>query len=134
MGIGNLNNNFGNLTAGNVNKANNLKNTGKVETTLNNNISNNADSLNSATLGDNEGKLFDSDNLRDRSTMLYAPKGKGKSGKTTTKKDTSFGASTKEGWDRVGGMENYNGKGADEMGFSVLITSAFRWAWRKIFG
>lgn len=127
MGIGNLNNNFGNLTAGNVKKANNLKNTGKVETTLNNNISNNADSLNSATLGNNEGKLFNSDNLRDHSTMLYAPKCKGK-------KDNSFSAITEREWKRRGGIENYNGKGADEMGFSVWISSALQWAFHKVFG
>ena len=78
MGIGNLNNNFGSLTAGGVNKTTNLKNTAKAETTVKNDVSFNADSLKSATLSDKEGVKFDSDNMTDNTEMLYAPKGKGK--------------------------------------------------------
>ena len=76
MGIGNLNNNFGSLTAGGVNKTTNLKNTAKAETTVKNNVSFNADSLKSATLSDKEGVKFDSDNMKDNTEMLYAPKNK----------------------------------------------------------
>lgn len=78
MGIGNLNNNFGSLTAGGVNKTTNLKNTAKAETTVKNDVSFNADSLKSATLSDKEGVKFDSDNMTDKTDLLYAPKGKGK--------------------------------------------------------
>ena len=129
MGIGNLNNNFGSLTAGGVNKTTNLKNTAKAETTVKNNVSFNADSLKSATLSDKEGVKFDSDNMTDKTEALYAPKGKGK-GKT----NHSYTAITEKEWNYRGGVENYNGKGADEMGFSVWVSSTLQWAFHKIVG
>ncbi len=80
MGIGNLNNNFGSLTAGNILKNNNVKNNGKAET-LNTSVKTNVDSLNTATLGDKDGKVFDSNNLKDNTEVLYG-KSSSKSRKT----------------------------------------------------
>ena len=84
MGIGNLNNNFGWLTTGKIANNNDVKNNKNVEK-LDITAKTNADLLNSATLGDKEGKIFDSNNINDGSDVLYArAKGKGKKPKTWT--------------------------------------------------
>ncbi len=62
MGIGNLNNNFGNLTAGNIVNKGVAKNSAKAEA-INLKAQVKTDSLNSATLGENEGQVFDSNNI-----------------------------------------------------------------------
>ena len=111
MGIGNLNNNFGSLTAGGVNKTTNLKNTAKAETTVKNNVSFNADSLKSATLSDKEGVKFDSDNMTDKTEALYALKGKGKTGKKSLWRQLldSFKDGI-ENWSKAHGLKPENGK------------------------
>ncbi len=88
MGIGNLNNNFGSLTAGNVLKNNTAKNNGKAET-LNTNVKANVDSLNTATLDDKDGKIFDSNNLKDNTEVLY--------GKSSSKSKKTF----KDCWNKA---------------------------------
>lgn len=123
MGIENLNNNFRKNNLNNFIKKNNEK----PEDTTNKNLSINSDSLNSGTLGNKEGIKFDSDNMSDKETMLYAPKGK-------NKKPKSFADYQKEQWDLVGGVENYNGKDADLFGAGVFLTGAARWLYNKIFG
>ncbi len=124
MGIGNLNNNFGSLTAGGVNKTTNLKNTAKAETTVKNNVSFNADSLKSATLSDKEGVKFDSDNMKDNTEMLYAPKGR-------KKNLDSFTDFVHDQWTLIGGAENYTGKDAEWFGAGVFMVGSARWAIHK---
>ncbi|MBR1680431.1 hypothetical protein IJ707_01425 [bacterium] len=71
MGIGNLNNNFGKLTAktsiNNVN-AEKINPLGSAKTEK----TENAGSLNSATLKEGEGSKFDSNNAFNGPTMVYA--------------------------------------------------------------
>ena len=120
------NNNFGRLTANasinnklNLNKTNAEKETAK---TAQNNIPN---SLNIGTLKDGVGTKFDSEKIADLNTP--APQMAKTSGK-------SWGDYIKKHWDLRGGVENYTGKGADEMGFSVLLTGTVDWAVNTVIG
>ena len=131
MGIGNLNNNFGWLTTGKVANNNDVKNNKNVEK-LDITAKTNADLLNSATLGDKEGKIFDSNNINDGSDVLYArAKGKGKKPKTWTEFQ-------KDQWDKVGGAENYTGEDAALFGAGVWLvgtiyhSSRLGNAWQKL--
>ena len=128
MGIGNLNNKFGWLATGKiVNNNNDVKNNKNVEK-LDITTKTNADLLNSATLGDKEGKIFDSNNINDGSGVLYArAKGKGKKPKTWTEFQ-------KDQWDKVGGAENYTGEDAALFGAGVWLVGTMRWALSKVFG
>lgn len=79
MGIGNLNNSFGRLTAGKaINKAVNAKNTAKAENTENTSAQVKSNSLNSSTLNEQQGKIFDSNNFGQETSAKTASKGKGK--------------------------------------------------------
>lgn len=79
MGIGNLNNNFGNLTAGKaLNKTINTKNTAKSENIENTNAQVKSNSLNSSTLNEQQGKIFDSNTFGQEASAKTASKGKGK--------------------------------------------------------
>lgn len=83
MGIGNLNNSFGRLTAGKaINKAVNAKNTAKAENTENTSAQVKSNSLNSSTLNEQQGKIFDSNNFGQETSAKTASKGKGKGKKT----------------------------------------------------
>ena len=46
----------------------------------------------------------------------------------------SYGEASNYQWKIRGGVENYNGKGADEMGFSVAVSTFVHWLYRKIKG
>ncbi len=82
------------------------------------------------------GNVLDGDTVElstnkneDDAVIRYAKaQGKGKG------RGKSFTEINKEEWDRRGGVQNYNGKGAAEMGFSVMVTTTARWLWNKIFG
>ena len=79
MGIGNLNNSFGRLTAGKaINKAVNAKNIAKAENTENTSAQVKSNSLNSSTLNEQQGKIFDSNNFGQETSAKTASKGKGK--------------------------------------------------------
>ena len=79
MGIGNLNNSFGRLTAGKaINKAVNAKNTVKAENTENTSAQVKSNSLNTSTLNEQQGKIFDSNNFGQEASAKTASKGKGK--------------------------------------------------------
>lgn len=79
MGIGNLNNSFGRLTAGKaINKAVNAKNTAKAENTENTSAQVKSNSLNTSTLNEQQGKIFDSNNFGQETSAKTASKGKGK--------------------------------------------------------
>lgn len=137
MGIGNLNTNFGRLTANNVANKKVTKNNEKTET-LNINTKANANSLNSATLGEYEGNVFDSNNIfgnfneksdvsikGDKNTVENKDKKENKEPKT----HSEF---VEDEWKKRGGMDKYTGKDSEEMSTSVLTIATIRWAWSKI--
>ncbi len=82
------------------------------------------------------GNILDGDTVElstnkseDDAVIKYAKsQSKGKS------RGKSFAEINKEEWDKRGGAQNYNGKGAEEMGFSVMLSTVGRWIWSKIFG
>lgn len=120
------NNDFGRLTANasinnklNLNKTNAEKETAK---TAQNNVPN---SLTKGTLQKGVGTKFDSENI----TNFDAP-----TPTTAQKSGKSLSDYFKKHWDMRGGVENYTDKGADEMGFSVLLTATAEWAFDKIVG
>ncbi len=132
MGIGNLNNSFGRLTAGKaINKAVNAKNIAKAENTENTSAQVKSNSLNSSTLNEQQGKIFDSNNFGQETSAKTASKGKGK-GKG--KKPSSWGDFVKDQWDKIGGAENYTGKDCEMFGAGVFIVGTARWIWNGITG
>ncbi len=132
MGIGNLNNNFGSLTAGKaLNKTINTKNTAKSENIENANAQVKSNSLNSSTLNEQQGKIFDSNTFGQEASAKTASKGKGK-GKG--KKLSSWGDFMKDQWDKIGGAENYTGKDSEMFGAGVFIVGTARWIWNGITG
>lgn len=114
----NFNNNINNTTKKNVTKntQNSTSNASDIKQTFGNTMS--GDTLDISTKKDNDITT----NMR-----FSTRSAKRKNGSKT------WAQINKEEWDRRGGVENYNGKGAEEMGFSVFVSTAVRWAWNKLF-
>lgn len=110
---GNFNNKINNTTKNNIvkNNRNNTSNASDFKPTFGNTMS--GDTLEISTKKDNDlttGMRF---------STRRAPK--------------TWSQINKEEWNRRGGVENYNGKGANEMGFSVFVSTTVRWVWNKLF-
>ncbi len=136
MGIGNLNNSFGSLTAGKaLNKTINAKNTAKSENIENTNAQVKSNSLNSSTLNEQQGKIFDSNNFGQETSAKTASRSKGKGkGQGKEKKLSSWSDFIHNQWNLIGGAENYNGKDCEMFGAGVFIVGTARWIWNGITG
>ncbi len=111
MGIGNLNNNFGKLTANHVMNKTAAKNSAKAEAfDLKPQVK--SDSLNSATLNDKQGQLFDSNNIELGNNIADNKTNKGGGNKGTGKTGgKGNGTSGTGGGKGTSGSSNSSGTG-----------------------
>ena len=131
MGINFNKNSFGRLTAQTARTTNaNKTNAQNAPAKANNaQASNNANSLNSATLKSNQGTKFDSNNFGsiNEKPEIYEAKKKGDKKADDKKEKKSWGECVVNQWEKHGGMETWNGKGAEEMALGVLLGAAIEW-------